>query len=130
MSVKRVTIGFMSKAVTGPDGSAKHVWTKSVTACGHGSSSPYHMLNREVNYTHDHHENAVSHQGSTVGAGDSFTAALSLGLLAGWPLEQAQRRASEVAAYVCSQRGATPELPAQLRAPFLLVSLSISRTAI
>jgi fructokinase len=55
----------------------------------------------------------------TVGAGDSFTAALALGLLAGWPLDEVHRRASEVAAYVCSQPGGTPELPDELRAPFL-----------
>ena len=57
----------------------------------------------------------------TIGAGDSFTAALALGLLAGWPLEEIHLRASEVAAYVCSQPGATPVLPERLRAPFLAV---------
>lgn len=57
----------------------------------------------------------------TVGAGDSFTAALALGVLAGWPLDDIHRRASEVAAYVCSKPGATPELPERLRAPFLAV---------
>ena len=55
----------------------------------------------------------------TIGAGDSFTAALALGLLAGWPLDEIHLRASEVAAYVCSQPGATPVLPERLRAPFL-----------
>ena len=57
----------------------------------------------------------------TIGAGDSFTAAMTLGLLAGWPLEEIHLRASEVAAYVCSQPGATPVLPERLRAPFLAV---------
>lgn len=55
----------------------------------------------------------------TVGAGDSFTATLALGVLAGWPLDEIHRRASEVAAYVCSQPGGMPELPERLRAPFL-----------
>lgn len=55
----------------------------------------------------------------TVGAGDSFTAAFALGLLAGWPLATIGARATAVAAHVCSQPGATPELPAELRAPFL-----------
>jgi fructokinase len=55
----------------------------------------------------------------TVGAGDSFTAALALGMLAGWPLDEVHRRAGELAAYVCSQPGGTPELPEPLRAPFL-----------
>jgi fructokinase len=55
----------------------------------------------------------------TVGAGDSFTAAVALGMLAGWPMDEINRRASAVAAFVCSQPGGTPELPEQLRAPFL-----------
>jgi fructokinase len=50
----------------------------------------------------------------TVGAGDAFTAAIIAGLLRGEPLKQLHRRASRIAAYVCTQRGATPELPAQL----------------
>lgn len=54
----------------------------------------------------------------TIGAGDSFTAAMALGLLAGWPLDEVNRRASELAAYVCSQAGATPAVPEALRGPF------------
>lgn len=47
----------------------------------------------------------------TVGAGDSYTAALVLGLLAQLPPAKVNRVACEVAAYVCGQPGATPELP-------------------
>ena len=47
----------------------------------------------------------------TVGAGDAFTAALAMGLLAGKPLDAIARRASQVARYVCSCEGATPPLP-------------------
>jgi sugar/nucleoside kinase (ribokinase family) len=47
----------------------------------------------------------------TVGAGDAFTAAMTMGFLAGLPLDEVNRRANAVAAYVCSQRGATPALP-------------------
>lgn len=54
----------------------------------------------------------------TIGAGDSFTAALTLGLLAGWPLDETHRRAGDLAAYVCSQPGATPSLPEPLTAPY------------
>lgn len=50
----------------------------------------------------------------TVGAGDSFTAVVTMGLLRGWPLERIARSASEIAAYVCSQDGAVPELPHEL----------------
>lgn len=55
----------------------------------------------------------------TIGAGDSFTAAMTLGLLAGWPLDEVNRRASALARFVCSQPGATPALPEALRAPFV-----------
>jgi fructokinase len=44
----------------------------------------------------------------TVGAGDSFTATLAVGILAGHALEKIHERASRVAAFVCSQAGATP----------------------
>ncbi|QEG40608.1 Ribokinase [Roseimaritima ulvae] len=50
----------------------------------------------------------------TVGAGDAFTAALALGLLAEEPLAVINERATRVAAYVCSQSGATPPLPTSL----------------
>ena len=54
----------------------------------------------------------------TVGAGDAFTAALTLGFLKGWPLDKINRHANAVAAFVCSRSGATPELPDALRQPF------------
>lgn len=54
----------------------------------------------------------------TVGAGDSFTAAMILGTLAAWPLADIAAHATRVAAYVCSQSGATPILPRGLTAPF------------
>jgi fructokinase len=47
----------------------------------------------------------------TVGAGDAFTAALAVGVLAGRPLDAINRRANQVARYVCSCEGATPPLP-------------------
>lgn len=50
----------------------------------------------------------------SIGAGDSFTAALCMGLLNGWSLEQINPFANKVAAFVCSQKGATPELPSEL----------------
>lgn len=50
----------------------------------------------------------------TVGAGDSFTAALACGLMNEWPLESVNIFANRVASFVCSQKGATPKLPAEL----------------
>jgi fructokinase len=47
----------------------------------------------------------------TVGAGDSFTAALVMGLLNQMGLEEINLLANQVARYVCSCAGATPPLP-------------------
>src|SRR5215203_3337914 len=49
-----------------------------------------------------------------VGAGDAFTSVLAVGTLRGDSLEAINRRANEVAAYVCTQPGATPRLPESL----------------
>lgn len=50
----------------------------------------------------------------TVGAGDSYTAALTLGLLAGHGPEQILESAHRVADYVCTQPGAMPPMPPDL----------------
>jgi len=54
----------------------------------------------------------------TIGAGDSFTAAMAIGVLSGWDLDRVNQKANEVAAFVCSARGATPSLPPELRQQF------------
>jgi fructokinase len=51
----------------------------------------------------------------TIGAGDSFTAALALGWLQRLPLEEINQKAAQVAAHVCSQAGAMPVMPDTLR---------------
>ena len=60
--------------------------------------------------TDDHPGNTITTI-DTIGAGDSFSATLCAGLLQGLPLAQLNENANQVAAYVCSQRGATPALP-------------------
>ncbi len=47
----------------------------------------------------------------TVGAGDAFTAALILGLLKNEKLQTINEQACKIAAYVCTQPGATPRIP-------------------
>lgn len=54
----------------------------------------------------------------TVGAGDSFTAALVLGLLRKMDLDEINSIANDVARYVCSQAGATPSLPPEFAQKF------------
>lgn len=51
----------------------------------------------------------------TVGAGDAFTAAMTLGLLLGHELDRINEHACRVAAFVCSQDGAAPKLPDDLK---------------
>jgi fructokinase len=53
----------------------------------------------------------------TVGAGDAFAAALTIGILRGLPLGVINAWASRVAEFVCTQAGAAPQLPPQLRQP-------------
>ncbi len=50
----------------------------------------------------------------TVGAGDAFTAALVTGALNHSSWEEIGERANRVAAFVCSRKGAWPDLPAEL----------------
>jgi fructokinase len=50
----------------------------------------------------------------TVGAGDSFTGAFTAAILAGLPIPQAHCLAVDVSAFVCTQNGAMPRLPASL----------------
>jgi fructokinase len=54
----------------------------------------------------------------TVGAGDSFTAALVLGLLQKMDLDEINDIANELARYVCSQSGGTPSLPIEFARKF------------
>ncbi len=54
----------------------------------------------------------------TVGAGDSFTAALAMGLLMKWPVNRVHQLAVDVSAYVCTQKGAMPLLPEDIAKAF------------
>ena len=50
----------------------------------------------------------------TVGAGDAFTAGMTVGILNGLPLIEIHKLANRIASYVCTQSGATPRLGAEL----------------
>jgi len=51
----------------------------------------------------------------TVGAGDSFTATFVAQILLGKPIPEAHRKAVDVSAFVCTQAGAMPVLPDELK---------------
>jgi len=51
----------------------------------------------------------------TVGAGDSFTATFVAQILKGEPIEEAHKKAVAVSAFVCTQNGAMPVIPEELK---------------
>lgn len=51
----------------------------------------------------------------TVGAGDSFTATFIAQILKGCQIEEAHRKAVAVSAFVCTQNGAMPVIPEELK---------------
>jgi len=69
------------------------------------------LFGRGVDIIHPGHPVETA---DTVGAGDAFTAALVTGMMShkGW--DEIGERANRIAGYVCSRKGAWPELPAEL----------------
>ena len=55
----------------------------------------------------------------TVGAGDAFVAALVIGLLKGYKLDDLHKKANRIASYICSKHGATPSLTNEIRKLFV-----------
>lgn len=64
----------------------------------------------------------------SIGAGDAFCAAMTLGYLAGWSLDQINRRANETAAVICSHHGAFAPLPNSIRDDFHEIGTSPTAT--
>ena len=74
-------------------------------------------VNGSYIFTHDAKSFLATPQvkvADTVGAGDSFTAAFTASILSGLPVPVAHRKAVDVSAFVCTQNGAMPVLPAEL----------------
>ncbi|SDL52067.1 fructokinase [Maridesulfovibrio ferrireducens] len=57
----------------------------------------------------------VQNMQDTIGAGDSFTASVIIGLLQGHSLEDISEHANRLAAYVCSCKGAMPAIPDEFK---------------
>ena len=62
----------------------------------------------------------------TVGAGDAFTAAMTMGLLMGWGLDTINERSNLVASAVAGRAGATPPLPEEISRLFRKISVTPS----
>lgn len=77
-----------------------------------GASGSYVFSAEETSYLETPHVQIAD----TVGAGDSFTAALVAALLRGRPVAEAHHFAVQVSAYVCTQSGAMPALPPEFAA--------------
>ncbi|MGM0375261.1 MAG: carbohydrate kinase family protein [Bacteroidota bacterium] len=50
----------------------------------------------------------------TIGAGDAFAAAVTMGVLNDLPLNEIHKKAVEISAFVCTQNGAMPVLPSRM----------------
>ncbi|HTY82122.1 MAG TPA: carbohydrate kinase family protein, partial [Dehalococcoidales bacterium] len=80
-------------------------------ACTRGERGSF-LLSGEKCFDHPGYKAEIV---DTVGAGDAFTAALTIGLLKGKDLDVINEAANRVAAFVCSRRGATPAMPEELK---------------
>ena len=78
-----------------------------VLTCGINGS--YLYRNNEISYK----ETPKVKVADTVGAGDSFTAAIVAGLLNNQSLDEMHERAVKLSAFVCTQNGAMPEYEAE-----------------
>jgi fructokinase len=83
----------------------------AVTRGGHGSRLYAQGRSSE-------HRGFPAQIADTVGAGDSFAAAITLGMLFGRTLDETNEFANRLASFVCSQSGATPRLPDTLAEEF------------
>lgn len=81
-----------------------------IVALTRGSNGAILVRGNEVSEEPGVHVDVVD----TVGAGDAFTAVLAIGVHQGRDLQWINHKACEVAAFVCSQSGATPKIPDRL----------------
>lgn len=88
---------------------AKYDLKMLILTCGTNGS--YVFTPGEVSFCDTPHVRVVD----TVGAGDSFTAAFCAAFLKGKSIREAHQLAVDVSAFVCTQSGAMPELPSELK---------------
>lgn len=88
---------------------AKYDLKMLILTCGVNGS--YVFVPGEVSFVDTPSVNVAD----TVGAGDSFTATFTASILNGDDVTTAHKRAVMVSAYVCTQNGAMPEIPADVK---------------
>lgn len=76
-----------------------------------GDKGSYIFTKDEISYLSTNDIEVVD----TVGAGDSFTASFIASMLKGKTIHEAHRIAVNVSAFVCTQKGATPIIPSNLK---------------
>ena len=76
-----------------------------------GDKGSYIFTKDEMSYLSTNNIKVVD----TVGAGDSFTASFIASILLGKTILEAHRIAVNVSAFVCTQKGATPIIPSNLK---------------
>lgn len=97
-----------------PDGLNEYLWTNtSIRLIALSLGSKGAMLSTPES-SHFAEAAPAKEIVDTVGAGDAYTAALVAGLVNGMSLENINAAANRIAAYVCENQGATPELPLEL----------------
>lgn len=88
-------------------GKIKETYSLEYLALTKGEKGSYLFHENEVSFLPTPFVNVED----TVGAGDSFTAAMVMGILNRKPLNEIHRKAVELSAFVCTQKGGTPALP-------------------
>lgn len=87
---------------------ADHGLRMLILTCG--TEGSYVFTHEEMSFL----ETPAVEVADTVGAGDSFTGSFVASILKGRTIPEAHKRAVDVSAFVCTQNGAMPVLPAEL----------------
>jgi fructokinase len=88
----------------------KETYSLNYLALTKGESGSYLFGNDEVSFE----PTPVVTVEDTVGAGDSFTSSMVMGILNKKPLKEIHQKAVQISAFVCTQKGATPILPDEI----------------
>lgn len=88
----------------------KETYSLGYLALTKGEKGSYLFHEHEVSFV----ETPKVEVQDTIGAGDSFTSAMVMGILNQKPLKEIHQKAVEISAFVCTRKGATPVIPFEL----------------